>query len=248
MGHLQFKVDSSCDFWEFLPDICWEEVTEEIFSYFRFDVWPGVWTRALRSNKPYGLDCGDFNCKWRQHTIAYTSTQPSSIGFRDTRRWIGDIWVGRDKAKRHNGIQWNMGGPTNNFKSAVSSSRQRENQETTCIRQENGWHFNRNFNRILRCWQYCWQGRSATLGLLQKLSWFRGNRIGITPFMLVSCIHNRRHRFLVDRTFEDLGMVAHVSLSDTVSYVARRGSNPPLKVRDKGTYFIWVTQYDIWVT
>ena len=27
---------------EFLPEICWEEVAEEIFFfYFRFDVWPG---------------------------------------------------------------------------------------------------------------------------------------------------------------------------------------------------------------
>ena len=29
---------------EFLPEICWEEVDEEIFSYFRFVVWHGVWT------------------------------------------------------------------------------------------------------------------------------------------------------------------------------------------------------------
>ena len=32
---------------EFLPEICWKEVAVEIFSYFRFDVWPGVWTRVL---------------------------------------------------------------------------------------------------------------------------------------------------------------------------------------------------------
>ena len=34
---------------EFLPEICWEEVTREIFfSYFCFDFWPGVCTVALR--------------------------------------------------------------------------------------------------------------------------------------------------------------------------------------------------------
>ena len=33
---------------EFLPVIYWEKVANEIFRYFRFDVWPGDWTRALR--------------------------------------------------------------------------------------------------------------------------------------------------------------------------------------------------------
>ena len=33
---------------EFLPDICWEKIVEEIFAYFRFHVWFGIWTRALR--------------------------------------------------------------------------------------------------------------------------------------------------------------------------------------------------------
>ena len=28
---------------EILSDICWEEIAEEIFSYFRFDFWPEVW-------------------------------------------------------------------------------------------------------------------------------------------------------------------------------------------------------------
>ena len=32
-------------FTEFLPEICWEEVADEIFSYFRFDVWPRVWNQ-----------------------------------------------------------------------------------------------------------------------------------------------------------------------------------------------------------
>ena len=34
----------------FLPGICWEEVAEDINSYFRFDVWPGV--RILISQHP----------------------------------------------------------------------------------------------------------------------------------------------------------------------------------------------------
>ena len=58
---LQFKVDSrTTDFlrnflWqfylrsEFLPEICWEEITEEeILFLFCFDVWPGAWTLAFR--------------------------------------------------------------------------------------------------------------------------------------------------------------------------------------------------------
>ena len=56
---LQFKVDLEQQiFWEafhsnfillseFWPEIYWGEVAEEIFSYIHFDVWPGVWTRAL---------------------------------------------------------------------------------------------------------------------------------------------------------------------------------------------------------
>ena len=46
---------------EFLPEICWDEVTEEIFSYFRF--WCLTWAlnRSLMSNKPthYLLNYGD---------------------------------------------------------------------------------------------------------------------------------------------------------------------------------------------
>ena len=30
---------------ESAPEICWKEVAEEIFSDFRFNVWPGIWTR-----------------------------------------------------------------------------------------------------------------------------------------------------------------------------------------------------------
>ena len=33
---------------QFLPEICWEEVAGQIFSYFRFYVCPGVWTLGLR--------------------------------------------------------------------------------------------------------------------------------------------------------------------------------------------------------
>ena len=34
---------------EISPEICWEEVAYGIFcSYFRFDVWPGIWIRAVR--------------------------------------------------------------------------------------------------------------------------------------------------------------------------------------------------------
>ena len=57
---LQFKVDSEWQiFWEtyhgkfyllseFLPEICWEEIAEEILFVFCFDVWPGVRTLAFR--------------------------------------------------------------------------------------------------------------------------------------------------------------------------------------------------------
>ena len=69
---LQFKVDSERQiFWEtfngnfiyfseFLPEICWKEIAEEILYIFRFDVWPG--TRTFSANKPthYLLDHGDF--------------------------------------------------------------------------------------------------------------------------------------------------------------------------------------------
>ena len=55
---LNFKVDSEQQiFWEtfhgnfiyseFLPDICWEEIAEEMLFVFHFDVWPG--TRTLTS-------------------------------------------------------------------------------------------------------------------------------------------------------------------------------------------------------
>ena len=57
---LQFKVDTERQiFWEtfhgnfywlseFLPEICWEEIAEEILFVFRFDVWPGTRTLAFR--------------------------------------------------------------------------------------------------------------------------------------------------------------------------------------------------------
>ena len=32
---------------EFLPEICWEEGAEEIFSYFPFDAWSGILTQDL---------------------------------------------------------------------------------------------------------------------------------------------------------------------------------------------------------
>ena len=51
-------------FSEFLPEICWEQVNEEIFSYFPF--WCLTWSLnsvGLTSNKPTHclLDYGDFN-------------------------------------------------------------------------------------------------------------------------------------------------------------------------------------------
>ena len=57
---LQFKVDSERQiFWEtfswqfyllseFFPEICWEEIAEEILFVFRFGVWPGTRTLAFR--------------------------------------------------------------------------------------------------------------------------------------------------------------------------------------------------------
>ena len=67
---LQFKVDSEWQiFWEtfhgsffnlrseFLPEICWKEIAEEILFVFRFDVWPGARTLAFSSNT---LHYGDF--------------------------------------------------------------------------------------------------------------------------------------------------------------------------------------------
>ena len=71
---LQLKVDSERQiFWEtfswqvyllseFLPEICWEEVAEEIFFVVCFDDWPGIRSLAFASNKPthYILDHGDF--------------------------------------------------------------------------------------------------------------------------------------------------------------------------------------------
>ena len=33
---------------EFLPEICWEEIAEEILFVFRFDVWSGTRTMAFR--------------------------------------------------------------------------------------------------------------------------------------------------------------------------------------------------------
>ena len=31
-----------------MPEICWEEVAEEILSNIRVEVWLGIWTLALR--------------------------------------------------------------------------------------------------------------------------------------------------------------------------------------------------------
>ena len=47
---------------EFLPEICWEEIAEEIFFIIIFDDWPGIRTQAFASNKPthYVLDHADF--------------------------------------------------------------------------------------------------------------------------------------------------------------------------------------------
>ena len=46
----------------FFSEICWKEVTEENFSYFIFDDWPGVRTQAFPTNKPTHclLDYGDY--------------------------------------------------------------------------------------------------------------------------------------------------------------------------------------------
>ena len=48
---------------QLLPEICWEEEVKEIFSYFRFDVWPEGFEIGPMSYKPTGylLDYGDFN-------------------------------------------------------------------------------------------------------------------------------------------------------------------------------------------
>ena len=47
---------------EFLPEICWEEITGEILFVFCFDVWPGTRTLDEKSNKTthYLLNQGDF--------------------------------------------------------------------------------------------------------------------------------------------------------------------------------------------
>ena len=42
---------------EFLSEMRWEEIEEEIFSNFRFDVVSGVWTRTLRLKSQYTI-CG----------------------------------------------------------------------------------------------------------------------------------------------------------------------------------------------
>ena len=63
---LQFKVDSERQIWEtvpwqfyllseFLPEICWEEIAEEILFVFRFDVWPGTGTLAFRLISQYTI-------------------------------------------------------------------------------------------------------------------------------------------------------------------------------------------------
>ena len=48
---IDFLRDYSWQFYllsEFLTEICWEEIREEIVFVFCFDVWPGVRTLALR--------------------------------------------------------------------------------------------------------------------------------------------------------------------------------------------------------
>ena len=44
-------------FTEFSPEICWEEIVEEIsfFHIFRCDAWPGIQTRALRVISQYSI-------------------------------------------------------------------------------------------------------------------------------------------------------------------------------------------------
>ena len=57
---------------EFSADICWEKVTEEIilFSYFRSDVWFGVWTVVL-------LLVSQYTTYW----IAAASSYPKLLHF-----------------------------------------------------------------------------------------------------------------------------------------------------------------------
>ena len=74
---LQFEVDSewqivlrnfSCQFYllsEFLPEICWEKITEGILFVFYFDVWPGTRTLALHLIN--------------QHTTYYTTVTSISV-------------------------------------------------------------------------------------------------------------------------------------------------------------------------
>ena len=45
---------------EFLPEICWEEITEEILFVFCFDVWPGTQTLAFHLISLHLLDHGDY--------------------------------------------------------------------------------------------------------------------------------------------------------------------------------------------
>ena len=42
---------------KFLREICWETVAKEIFAYFRFNIWSGVWTRALLLISQYTTYC-----------------------------------------------------------------------------------------------------------------------------------------------------------------------------------------------
>ena len=59
---------------EFLPEICWEEIVEEILFVFCFDVWPWDRTLALCLNKPthFLLDFGDFK------SVHYTQAKMKS--------------------------------------------------------------------------------------------------------------------------------------------------------------------------
>ena len=69
--------------WQFVftlrvfTEICWEEVAKEIFSYFRYDIWLGVWTSGLTSNKPlhYLLGYGDFTT----YVLYHISWLPANI-------------------------------------------------------------------------------------------------------------------------------------------------------------------------
>ena len=61
---------------EFLPEICWAEIAEEIVFIFHCGDWSGIRTQSFASNKPthYILDHGDFNeiCEILISIMAFT--------------------------------------------------------------------------------------------------------------------------------------------------------------------------------